>query len=374
MIAKPNSTQNEQQKLIHGGEDMKYQGVSVVKNSKCNTWYARPRIEGRQVYISANTQKECYNLLKKALKTKYFNKWQIEYKKETKIKTTFIEWVNKWLGLYKQDVKPTTKMDYKSSLSYLTNLYEVDITKITSLQVLEELNKIPHERRKQKVYELLNNIFNKAVDNDVITKSPLVKIDKPKHKKQNGLALTNVDETTLEQALLNTNEKMFLICLYQGLRKGEMLALTKKDFDLKNKTLTINKSLNIQNQIDETKNDYSNRVMPLFDKTIQLMQNDLNKLDDNARVFDIANQTCHTRFKEIRAKYNLNEKYTIHSLRHTFITNCREKNIPLHIIQKWVGHNIGSSVTSSVYTHARQNAELEFTEIMNKKFNSNSTQ
>lgn len=59
------------------------------------------------------------------------------------------------------------------------------------------------------------------------------------------------------------------------------------------------------------------------------------------------------------------KKYTLHSLRHTFITKCQEAGVPLHIIQRWVGHTIGSNVTNSVYTHSRELAELENIEKIN---------
>ena len=69
--------------------------------------------------------------------------------------------------------------------------------------------------------------------------------------------------------------------------------------------------------------------------------------------------------------------YTIKTLRFTFITKCQEANIPEHIIQKWVGHEIGSQVTKKVYTKVRQQAEVEniniYNKILNWKLNSNST-
>ena len=152
--------------------------------------------------------------------------------------------------------------------------------------------------------------------------------------------------------------------MYQGLRKGEVLALTKKDFNFKERTLTINKSLNILNKTDTTKNDTSNRVMPLFENTIQLLKIELEQIEDEERVFNYSQAKTGKMFVELKDLYKLNEKYTIHSLRHSFITRCQEKKIPLHIIQKWVGHTIGSKVTSNVYTHFRSEAEQEYLKIM----------
>lgn len=61
--------------------------------------------------------------------------------------------------------------------------------------------------------------------------------------------------------------------------------------------------------------------------------------------------------------------YTIKTLRFTFITKCQEANIPEHIIQKWVGHEIGSQVTKKVYTKVRQQAEVENINIYNEILN-----
>lgn len=147
-----------------------------------------------------------------------------------------------------------------------------------------------------------------------------------------------------------------------------MLALTIEDFDFENKTLSINKSLNDKDEIDTTKNTHSVRVMPLFDKTIALMQKYKNK---TGRVFNFTYKQSTHLFEKFVKKYFVGKKYTAHSLRHTFVTRCQENNIPLHIIQKWVGHVKGSAVTSSVYTHTREYAELEFANIYNEKLNSN---
>ena len=348
--------------LITGGTEVKYQGITIHKRTTCNTWYARYRSNGKQHYVTARTQQMCYDKLKIALKQKS------KTSQKSTTKPTFIEWYDKWLELFKKDVKEITKRDYSASLNYVKDIFNKPLDKITSIEIIELLNKITFERRRQKVYEILNDIFKRAKINEVIEKNPIEKIDKPKHKRINGQALTNQDEDNFETYLKIENLDMFLVCLYQGLRKGEMLALTINDFDFENKTLSINKSLNDKDEIDTTKNTHSVRVMPLFDKTLTLMQKYKNK---TGRVFDYTYKQSAHLFEKFVKKYFAGKKYTAHSLRHTFVTKCQENNIPLHIIQKWVGHVKGSAVTSSVYTHTRESAELEFANIYNEKLNSN---
>ena len=341
---------------------MKYRGVTIHKRKDANTWYTRHRINGKVHYISARTQQECYNKLKLLFKKEEQSK--LKQLREPKAKEpkamTFIEWYHKWLELYKQNVKQTTIKDYNCCLKYLQDIYNKPIINITSIEIIEILNKITFERRKQITYEFLNGIFEKALKNDLINKNIIKSIDKPKHKKNNGKALTNNDEKELENILIKNNGDMFLICLYQGLRKGEMLALTRNDIDFENKTLTINKSFNFKGEISTTKNIYSNRIIPIFNNTLSILQKYKNK---QGRLFNISYIGCEREFNKLTQ--NLNNKYTIHSLRHTFITKCQEAGIPLHIIQKWVGHNIGSTITNTVYTHSRELAELENIEKLN---------
>lgn len=340
---------------------MKYQGITIFKRPNCNSWYARYRANGKQFYVSARTQKECYNKLKVAVRQRA--KGQILALEEPKQEKciTFIEWFNKWLELYKKQVKETTRQDYNYSLKYLKELSDFQLNKITSIQILEQLNKIDFERRKQKVYELLKDLYTKAKINKLVSENPLETIEKPKHKKINGLAFSNKDEIKLIQILEEKQLDMFLICLYQGLRRGEMLALTIEDIDFENNKITINKSINNKNKVDTTKNVYSNRVIPLFDNAKQILAKYKNV---NGRIFNVNRTKAENDFLKI-VRENFDKKYTIHSLRHTFVTNCQEKQIPLHIIQKWVGHNIGSKVTNEVYTHTRELAEAENIDKMN---------
>lgn len=55
----------------------------------------------------------------------------------------------------------------------------------------------------------------------------------------------------------------------------------------------------------------------------------------------------------------------MHELRHTFISRCHEKQIDEIIVQRWVGHTIGSSMTKAVYTHIADGKELAYINLLN---------
>ena len=364
ILEKENTPLDEQQKqLIQGGDEMKYRGITIIKNTKCNTWSARPTINGKQIYLSAKTQQECYTKLKAVLNKQQKAEAKNTIKTKNKKTLTLIEWFEKWKSLYKSEVRQTTISDYNSSFKHLKQIQNIPIDKITSIQIQEEINKINGSSAKQKNYELLKMIFEKATNNELIMRNPMITIDKPKYKRINGNALTNEDEKQLEQLLKQNNDDYFLVCLYQGLRRGECLALTINDIDFNNKTITINKSVNVNDKIDKTKKYYSIRIIPLFEQTEKILTKYKNI---TGRIFPFTIKKVQNKFKEYSDKFSM--RYTIHSLRHTFITKCQEQNIPLHIIQKWVGHVKGSNITQNVYTHARQEIEAENIRKMNNLF------
>lgn len=338
---------------------MKYQGITIHKRKNCNTWYARYRHNGKQFYVSAKTQQDCYNKLKSALKQK--TNQQIKLIEKPKfIKTTFSQWFNEWLETYKFNVTESTKKDYKSSYKKLTNLYKLDITQITNIDILKTLNKIELSRTRQKVYELLDMIFDKALLSEKISKNPMLTIEKPKHTRINGKPFTIQDELLFIKNCQEKNLDLFLIGLYQGLRHGELLAITDKDIDFESMTLNINKSLTQYGKFGKTKN-HSDRIQPIFNKSAEI----LNKYKNvNGRIFKCCYKKADELFKQALTGLS-NQNYTIKTLRFTFITKCQEANIPEHIIQKWVGHEIGSKVTKQVYTKIRESAENDCINIIN---------
>ena len=344
-------------------QEMKFQGKTIHKNKNCNTWYTRYRIDGKQYYISGKTQKEVLATLKKKL----------NYQKKDKKHITLLDWYTQWLELFKLGkVKQSTLTVYSGLIKHIpTNILNSDIKNISGLDIQKVINATQGERTKQKLFELLKDIFTKAEIHNICT-NILKTLDKPKHTRQNGIALTNTDRQVFENYCYKNKEYVFLITLYQGLRKGEVLGLTWDNIDFDKNLLTINKTYNLHGKFDTTKNISSNRQIPLFEKSKHIIKNLQNKQE---RIFLISQNSLQDKFIKILKALNLNPKYTIHSLRHTFITYCQDQQIPEHIIQNWVGHVIGSSVTKSVYTHIQEETNSKNIDIINKsKFYSNSTQ
>ena len=346
-------------------QTMKIKGITIFKNKNCKTWYTRYRKDGKQYYISGKTQNEVAEKLRDKLNI---------IKKEKQVGITLIQWFEKWLNLYKiGKVKQITINDYHNSIKHINeNLLNKNIKQIKLEDLLNLLNGIDKERAKQKVYELLSTLFDKAEKHKIIKDNIMKLIEKPKHIKEKGIAL-NFEEQKQFINLCNKSKygNIYKIVLYQGLRIGELLAIHKEDINLNNKTININKAINENNEISTTKNKQSIRIIPIFKPTLELLKN-INT--DNQRIFKTPYKTLYKDFTKLIKNSSL-PKITLHDLRHTFITNCQNENIPEHIIQAWVGHEIGSKVTKQVYTHTTTDANLfNINKLNQSKFYSNSTQ
>lgn len=351
---------------------MKYKGITIHKTKNCKTWYTRFRKNGKQYYISAKTQKECYNKLKLA----YANIDYVKPEEPKQITYTLKQWYEKWLQLYKVGKsKDSTLRDYKSTCNNIPKtLWDKNITQVTLTDIMETINNCIAPRQKQKLYELLKTVFQRAEDHNIISKNFIKAIDRPKHEKQHGQALTNSQQEMLVNICQQIPNSEFLIfAMYQGLRKGEVLGLTWDNVDFIKKTLTIDKAWNDRNKFCDTKNQQSKRTMPLFDESFKILSK-LEHTDNNERVFNISNKDHQTILEKIKRLSDI-EDLKNKDMRSTFMTRCDELGIPERVYQAWVGHKPGSKVTKSVYVKHNTDVDDNYINIINQsKFYSNSTQ
>ena len=327
-----------------GDETMRYKGITVRQRKDSNTWYARWITNGKEHRISGKTQKEVYKKLKSSLQP------QIEYK------ITFNSWIDKWFELYQQNNRESTKQMFIQTRKkyFTTNLFKKDITQVSTLELQEFINSFTTPRMKKRIYQYVRNIVNKAYRNEIIPKDISINLVVPQYKADEKHALTRDEEKLFLKSAIQNDGVIFVIQLLEGLRPGEGLALEWEDINFKDKTITINKSITRDESDTLTKNKSSNRIIPLFKQTEELIL----PFKSNGRIFKYKNNAKRKLFNRILKNADLSN-ISEHELRHTFITRCAEKNIAEHIIQKWVGHQIGSSVTKSVYTHASIESEKE---------------
>lgn len=282
---------------------------------------------------------------------------------------TISQWCDIWLEQYKKAVlRPSTYNDYKSIINNYIKLYFGGML-INSVDVdvmQAQFNSIKnYPRARDKTFTLLKEIFNKAVSLNYIRYNPINNIELPKHKKKKGKSFDNKQISLLKESFNNNKYgDFYYFAMYTGMRRGELLALTRDDINFKDYTISVDKSFNDGN-IGFTKTESSKRIIPIID-ALKPIANKYKDYSKSVRLFPYCETTVDKHFKRILKSLNITDSsYTLHSLRHTFATIMRENSIDEKVISQWLGHS-NISTTLNIYTHINKDYECKQLEKINK--------
>lgn len=210
-----------------------------------------------------------------------------------------------------------------------------------------------------KIYRLINKTFKIAVSDRIIPFNPMENesITKPKSDIPNKEieALTLQEHKKLLDALNKQEHKyknIILLQLYTGMRIGEVLALSNKDIDYKNNTITISRTLtrDINDKTimgDTTKTLNSKRTILIDNKVKDILKQAQKKqianingliFYDNAKNTYITPTEVNCYLKRLNDKENITSNLHTHMLRHTYATRCIESGMQAKALQKILGH------------------------------------
>lgn len=164
-----------------------------------------------------------------------------------------------------------------------------------------------------------------------------------------------------------------LICLYTGLRIGELCALKWSDINFELSILTVNGTqVRTKNGIEiiSPKSKSSKREIPipnfLIDKIKSLPRKSDFLLSRYGKPFDV--RTYRRYFKSILKKAYLPD-IKFHSLRHTFATRALEVGIDYKTLSEILAHS-SVSITLDLYAHSLKEHKKNEMNKLNKIFNS----
>lgn len=203
----------------------------------------------------------------------------------------------------------------------------------------------------------------------------------PTKKKQNKLEVLSIEEEGQILKYLNSNFDFknlgIIICLYSGLRIGEICALQWKDMDLNLRVIKISKTLQrlydkdkkTKVIIDTAKTINSIREIPIADTLYRIIE-PFYKLV-NKDFYVLTNSLKYTEprtyrkyFDYILSSLNI-RKIKFHSLRHTFATRCIEANVDYKTLSVILGHS-NITTTLNLYVHPNYEQKKKCIEAMSK--------
>ncbi len=292
------------------------------------------------------------------------------------------EWLEEWLNTC---VKPTVKehtlamYDRTVRLHILPKLGECDISEL-SAQVLQafiaEQTEIFSGNTVKGVIAILKSSLDAAKRMGVIAEHFADRITKPKTKEKQIECLSIAEQKTLENYILESGkDKLFgiVLCLYTGLRIGELLALRWEDIDFWSGILSINKTCydtwqdgKYVKKFDEPKTANSRRFIPLpkqiLSRLKMLKKHSKSEMIVNSeKVEQISIRSFQRTFALVLNKIGISHK-GFHALRHTFATRALECGMDVKTLSEILGHK-NPTITLSRYVHSMMDYKIS---IMNK--------
>ena len=212
------------------------------------------------------------------------------------------------------------------------------------------------------IYSVLNGILWYVSEQ---YQMPFLKVKRPMPTacRRETKVFTTTEQARLLSALYMEMDRFkmgMLLCLFTGLRLGELCALKWSDIDFMNRTLTVKRTvqrLYVESGKNKTalvevspKSDYSKREVPLPDAALKLL---LNYKNVKEYIFGgdkpLDPRTMQNHYKTVLKETDLPYK-NFHSLRHTYATNSIEGGADIKSLSEMLDHS-NVKTTLNYYVH-----------------------
>ena len=244
-----------------------------------------------------------------------------------------------WLELRKPLIKAVTYEHYESL--FRANIFPAfegrtisDLKQSDCQELINAYLELRKYRTADKIYQALKAIFEFAIGEELIEKSPMRFIKPPQYEEQGGVALTLNEERELLKLISESKceeviKHSLIFLLYTGIRRSELADARIEDGFVSVLCAKTRKNYNEKRRLIP--------VTPMLAKLLPKFE-----LDKMRTVRPDA---------LTQAMKRLMPKHHLHELRHTFITRAQECGVPREVVSVWAGHAADNTQTSNVYTH-----------------------
>ena len=287
------------------------------------------------------------------------------------------EWLPVWLENY---VKPTAKEKTYTRYSEVVTQHliprigELGMSEVTPLMLQQMVTELSAHGNLRTGGGLSANTVNAIVT--VIQAALQVayrlgylpeytadKVKRPKAAEKQIECFTVEEQKKIEAAALaDRRPKMFgiVLCLYTGLRIGELLALAWSDIDFAKGEISVNKSCHDSKKdgrycrlTEAPKTPTSRRIVPIPKQLLPLLREQKKK---SSSVFVIGEDKVQT-VRSYQYSFSLLLRRVgiphrgFHALRHTFATRALECGMDVKTLSEILGHK-NPTVTLNRYVHS----------------------
>ena len=327
--------------------------MAAFKNEKNGTWYVQFRY--------TDWKGERQQKFKRGFATKRgAQEWEREFlmQKTADVTMSF----ESFTQLYEKDIKPRLKENtwltkesviQKKILPYFKNRRLSDITAKDVIEWQNEIRELTDKKGKKysstylkTVHNQLSALFNHGVRYYGLKSNPAAIAGNMGTEERKEMLFWTLDEYKKFSEVMMDKQisyYAFQMLYWCGIREGEMLALTPKDFDFKAETVTIDKSyqrLKGRDVITTPKTKKSNRTIKMPKFLCEEMQEYIDmfyEASENDRIFPVSKSYLHHEMDRGSKEAGV-KRIRIHDLRHSHVSLLIEMGFTALAIADRLGH------------------------------------
>ncbi len=314
---------------------------------------------------------------------------------------TVDEWFDFWYANIVSDRAYNTRRNYRER--YETNVKPVmgklkvaDVRPFHCKKVFLDMDDEYTGSTIRQVYIQMGTMFKSALMNGVIQKHPMDGVEHKKPYKKDVRFLTIEEQQKFNEVARRSHYKdQYDMVQDTGFRTSELVGLTFGAINFKDKTITIDKTLEYRHKTGEwkagsPKTKASYRTVPMTESAYSI----LKRLYDNRHTRYEAEElnqvlsfkdrlTGETRYLDMKDLvfvnyrtgmptknssydthlYKLCEEagikpFSMHALRHTYATRCVERGVDYKALQELLGHG-SLKVTMDTYVHVTDDSMIK---------------
>lgn len=339
--------------------------------------------------------------MKKILKNLDLPK-QIEQNKEITQDILFVDFLNSYLQVKKQQVEPITINAYTKQASCISNYFKNMRIKLKDLKPyhIEGFYRTLYEKGLSgnsvlHYHILIRECLQYAFKNDFVNFNVADKVDRPKTEGYKA-SFYSIEEIEKLFDCIKDNEcklPIMLTAMY-GFRRSEVLGLKWEAIDFENKLVYVKHKI-VETRLDgkryiqmsdKMKTKTSNRTLPLLPQAEELLLKQKALIETNKQMLGksynkkyldyvcvdnlgrliLPNRLTHNFIKII--KRNQLRHIRFHDLRHSCASIMLKNGVPMKQIQEWLGH-ADFGTTANIYSHldytAKQNSANTISSVFN---------
>lgn len=289
--------------------------------------------------------------------------------------TGFCVLMEEWLQEVEQCRKYSTYIKYKKLYTcHIQPLFAADkLSWMSNSHIQSRMSTLDvSDSTRQNVLAAVKQAF-RYVEKQYGYPMPVITNCSPQKKSSVIEIMNRTEQTKLIQFLyrdMNISKAGIYLCLFTGLRLGEICSLKWTDIDQERGLLQVNRTVQrIESKEGVTKTTlletppksvFSKREIPIPDTLLSI----LNKFRQDGHEYVLQNnkpmepRTYQNHFKKYLEGINA-PNYNFHILRHTFATNCIDSGMDIKSLSEILGHS-NVQITLNRYVHPSMDTKRKY--------------